>query len=74
MCLNPRFPGAQAIVLERDARAAQAFFLQRRDQRIALERADEEHEIAAAAGAEQLAADRAIGLGQFIDARRVRSS
>ena len=46
---NAGFPGPQTVFLERDARAGQAFLLQRRDQRITLKRPDEEEEIAAAA-------------------------
>src|SRR6185312_8140770 len=55
------------MFLERDAGAGQAFLLQRRNQRIALKRADEENEVAAAAGAQQLAADRPVGFCEIID-------
>ena len=64
---DPGRAGPQAAFVERDARAGQALLLQRRNQRITVERPDEEDEIAAAAGSQQLAADRAIGFRQIID-------
>src|SRR5689334_6596030 len=65
--LESRFPGSKTVFFEHDARAPQASLFQRGDQRVALERTHEEHEVAAATGTQQLAADGTVRLGEVID-------